>query len=427
MEPKCIILTKRGLGLALKFKDMLLLKLAGGPMISSKRLKTLLSITVGFFVLLSYQNCGVGYTTDAQDFFSKKLGRLSFSYEASADQVAYMSCSEQDGVAYPYGVMFSFRVGAYRAGSGLRLSDDFYEFSEKFDKFEKADLLGLSPTHSGAKLSFSFRQQGNFQSMFLNGSSGTDGVPEVDYGSVFGSLGTDDMTASLLGLEQGKWMRHWAAAGINDDAKMEGDMTFFSSEALAQDLRNFLSQSGRLVLGYQNVGSLSLKSPGGSGSIYGMKLSLKFRQPLPSIYQFGGGAHIKVPQRVLASVVETGDDSGPGKVGGNWQCPTNMAFMIVNPDDAGALGCSAGVPDPSTDSRVSIVRKSLKVGDWWVDWNKNCIVPKRYAEGMCYGIHSGTGDAKLVNYDFNKECDPAVQKPGINVCPHFASICFRTP
>lgn len=410
----------------------------------------LIAIVFGLVIMVSYQNCGVNYTTNQPDYFTKKANDLGFAYEAAFDQVAYMSCAEQKDIPNDEGVFFTFRMGAYRAGSGLRLTPSFFDYAKKFNDKEKVQLLSSSSLNANSRLMFSIRRRGDYQSMYINQSGAAGGTPEIDYSYEFGVLGTESMSASLIQLPSQEYMRNWAGAGIDRDAIMEGTLTFNDSETLAANLRQFMQREGAIVLGYSEVHDYHLRGPVSTttgiatGEVYGTGASVAFKQPSPSLYfqnvsgfTYSGSTLPNVPARLLRSITEVPVAGSSGQVGGSWSCSDNMSYIIVRPQDAitTANGTLCKMQGDETYTNIdattkAIVRKSLKTGDWWIDWDNKCIVPKKFQNGSCYGKNQTTSDPRQVNYDFTAECSPDAEKKRadgstIKVCPHFASICIR--
>jgi hypothetical protein len=100
-----------------------------------------------------------------------------------------------------------------------------------------------------------------------------------------------------------------------------------------------------------------------------------------------------------------------------WACPVSLQFRIVRPGDS-AAPCNAD-PDPAVLSdELQLVRRSLRVEDWYVDLANRCIVPKKYQGKGCYG------DRQTVQYNLSAQCTPGTNTQD---CVHWTSICHRQP
>jgi hypothetical protein len=414
---------------------------------------SVLSITA--IVLFSYQNCGV---EPPQSLFDK-LQTYKFPYEAKINQIAYMSCSEQEGVLNDSGVFFTFRVGAHGSNAGLRLSDSFLYETRREDNEDRAFLLADEAGSLNHRVQFSLREQADLSAMYTN--DGTSGIEGRDYDFIFGDLGSKEMSASLVSLAPGEYLNYWAAGGIARDAYMLGDITFNASESMAGLLRTFLTDKGILALGFAtpsqqsillNRGSYNLDSQDDDGDgneddadddivpfdeAYGLGYRLKFKQPNPQNWQYAGPPHINMPKRVLESIQEY-DLSGITNNSVSWNCPTNLQLRVVLPEHAmrNDIGTQQLCPDPdparpltgSDLDNFRIVRNSLPASDWKINWARKCVVPLKSTLGSCYGI-SAIPDpitrAQVTRdpvYNTTQSCNPAVA-PG--VCGHYVSICLR--
>jgi hypothetical protein len=412
-------------------------------------------------VLFSYQNCGV---EPPQSMFDAKLA-YKLPYEVSVDQLAYMSCSEQAGVPNEPDVYFSFRLGAYGSAAGLRLSDNFLYETRRNNSATKALKLSEEFASMNNRVIVSLRQQSNLSLTYMNAGSSI-GVEEQDYDFIFGDLGSSEMSASLLEMDTDEYMNYWAAGGIENDAYMQGTVVFNSAEAVSRDMRDFLEKRGGLLtVGFANpVDPATLltraayatnQDDDGDGSkndadddivplneAYGVGLRVTFRQPNPANWGYtrsgvNNNPLPSLPKRVLATAYEY-DLSSPQQIKATWSCPTELQLRVVYPSDRNAndpypfttartLCPDAADPTTGTDlANFQIVRRSLPVEHWKINWARRCVVPKYYTKGSCYGVDSGTRDTRSPVYDFTQAnaattCDPAINP----ACLHFVSICLR--
>lgn len=424
---------------------------SGGNM--KKRFSIALVSALSLSPLLLYQNCG---NEQVGSLYSKSTSE-NFPYELKIDQLAYMSCAEQNGVNNDANVFFSFRAGAYGDNSGIRLTETFNTDNKKTDNQSKMDILANDDMSLQTRIQFALRQQSSLSSMYITGGT-KDGVEGADYDFSLGTIGTTEMSASLVTLPQQSWMNYWAAGGITNDSQFEGTLVFNDGEKLAQSVRNFLTTGGGiLAVGFADAQTpTTLRNPYyfpitdpkkqprviPTNKAYGVGLKLTFAQPNSLLFGYNGAPYVSLPKRVLRGVAETNLETSVS--GGQWSCPQSLQLMIVYPEDVGLSGVNCTIQDdPATlSAELQLVRKSLPVSDWYVDLANQCIVPKRYVEGSCYGIDNRTKHTNDIEYNSTQECSADVQVDKIGadgnfmrdangaiirtkVCPHFVSICSR--
>jgi len=404
-----------------------------------KQIHSIILVTIIGCVVLFYQNCGSG----SQGSMFGKSSNYGMPYELKIDQVAYMSCSSQLNIPNEDGVFFTFRVGAYGNNSGVRITPDFFEATKRKDNHSRMDILGNDIGTSLRRLQFALRQQSNLFRMFVNGGSG-DGIEEIDYDTVMGDLGTDEMSATLLKAPEGQYVNYWPAGGVTRDSYFEGTMVFDTSENIAEQVRSFVSRDGVLALAYADATDPStiitpydyidsdedMPEDITTNIAFGLGLKFSFKQATPQVWGYNGAPHANNPKRILASVSDYNLVTGPNKSNGSWTCPQTLQLRIIYPDDAdnpdpnGQPETCPLVHDPAVPSSLlKIVRRSLPVSDWWVNLNRQCVVPKRYTEGSCYGMDEGQ-NPDVTNtpvYDIRAACSPEINP----VCTHFVSICTR--
>ncbi len=435
-----------------------------------QKISIVMILSITFVILFSYQNCGV----EAPQSMFDSVQKYKVPYETKIDQVAYMSCSEQLNIPNKPGVFFTFRMGAYGEGAGLRLSDNFLYETRRDDSEDRAFKLGEEYVSMNHRVQFSIRAQNNLLgTLFRNGNS-TEGIEEKDFDFVFGDLGSNEMSASLVPLTTDEYLNYWAAGGISSDAYMQGTMVFNDSETIAAQLRSFLEDDWILTVGYAQPAepgvlltradyASSNKDDDGDGreddadddvvepnEAYGLGLKVSFKQPLPSNwgYTLNRAAtrplnvpNVSLPNRVLASVYEY-DLADPKNIKAQWQCPSELQLRIVYPADkdlddpyfdndpntqsATVVNLCPDAADPTNPvdlANFQIVRRSLPTSDWKINWARKCVVPKSYVNGSCYGIDRGVTPnvTRTPVYDFTERCDPAINP----ACLHFVSICIR--
>jgi len=356
----------------------------------NKQISIITSLILCVLVSLVYQNCGTETGTLGSVFANSN--EYPPPYEIKVNQLAYMSCSEQQDIANDEGVFFTFRGGAYGDNAGLRLNDDFLTETRRMDKFQKRDILANDSATVLTHLQFSMRQTNLLSRMLVNADS-ADGVEGHDYDFIFGDMGSDEMSASLIELPSGKYMSYWPAGGITQDAYFNATMVFNASEQLANEVRNdlndfswtlafgwadptdpvtihqaadfynsdgtYIGGDGGLDAGGTSGGDGSSTSGGSSGSSngsvvqkvttaavqktavtipsssnFGVGLQVGFKQPLATNWG-AATTNRAMPKRVLASVSDFNLDDPAGSLHPHtaWSCPTKYQFMVVHPDD----------------------------------------------------------------------------------------------
>lgn len=441
-----------------------------------RQLNILLASAFFLVIMISYQNCGV---SQQGSLFDKQTYSI-MPYEVKVNQLAYLSCSEQGNVANDHGVFFTFRGGAYGSNAGVRLTDDFLYKTRRMKPTQIMDLLFEDAGTSLTRLQMATRRSGSLNSMFINADSG-GGTEEIDFDFALGEFGSDEMSAALLTSPNLSYLNYWSPAGVNKDAYFEGTLVYNSSEALAQQLRQFFSQDGIIAWAFAdsakpaNVRSPSLydkvddKDDDGedddgdavaTNKALGMGLKVVFKQPLVTNWYSGGTVSVAMPKRVLASV--TPYDLSNLKQQTAWQCPSDMQFRVIYPDDIWAINDPNDVNDDAPHdpsninnfepnpggagasdklcpqrndneadntgtyaARLAIVRRSLPASDWYVNIRYKCVIPKKFTNGSCYGIDAGTNVTRSPAYNPKGNCNPAINSAGVGVCGHYLSICYQ--
>ncbi len=396
-----------------------------------------LGAILGFF-----QNCTSAVPFGDTDYYMSLVTSPEFPYEIRVDQVAYMSCSEQEDIPND-GTFFTFRVGAFRDGSGIRITEQYRDQIEKVDDEDVPYALQESDTIDNVRLQFGIRTVENLQLLYLAEDHGAEGLHGFDYFNFFPLLNDEALVNLLWYNKTGGFLRVYPNAQFIEDSRFAGELQFMQSQGMEYNLRNFLHDKGLLAVTFAESDKINPLGPGnfvtdssqGTGStnlqknVFGVGLKPRFKQP--SIVANPG---FDMPPRVLSEIQEVRID---GRLqAGNlrpWTCPSSFQFTIVMPehaeftvDDVTVTRCRRQ-PDPVNPSpELQIIRQSLYGTDWYVDMENRCIVPKdsNIAEGSCYGRDSNTQQTHEVNYD-----SFAVDGCGFfndkGLCPHYASICIR--
>lgn len=216
-----------------------------------------------------FQNCSSAVPFGTTDRFAKLIESEVFPYEASFDQVAYMSCSEQENVYQDYQTFFTFRVGAYRTG-GVRVTEEFRNEVIRINDEGVVNALTQNYASSGSRLQLAIRTMDNLQLAYLSESNGSDGLEGEDYDNMLTTFGEEAFTNLLWYMEPGDYLQYYAGAQYDSDYRFEGTVHFTDSEVIERDLRSFLSNRGVLAVTFSDSGAIT---PRGPGSLAGLLVS----------------------------------------------------------------------------------------------------------------------------------------------------------
>ncbi len=377
--------------------------------------------------LLVFQNCSSPEApTEEEDTDLSRIAALAekapFAYDAFFDTLGYMSCSDLPSKMFDPSAYFTFRAGAYRAG-GLKLKENYFAdvAGELPTRDDKIEYLTTSPANTRTQAQFSVRSLANFQSVFTQQGTPEDGE---DFENFLPALGTEEMTKNVLSLPAGQRIRYMRN-GLVTGTRFEADLNFSDNYGLADGVRNLLSADGMLALTFMDLQASSRvvakgpadidpKAPDQRKSVYGKGLVARFRQPTP----VAGSLYGQFPPHVLREISEINlvDRSDSTQIKG-WTCPTSLQFRIVRPQDLAAAACTTPVDPVTVDPTLRMVRRILRVEDWYVDMANRCIVTKKYQGVSCYG-----SDENIVLYDTSLPCTDGHPK---EQCVQYASVCYR--
>lgn len=427
-----------------------------------------------FAVLGFFQNCTPAVPFGTTDYYQSLVNSSTFPYETKVDQLAYMSCSEQEDIPND-GTFFTFRMGAFRSG-GIRITQNYRSNVNRVRNTDVPTALTQAQASAQTQLQMAIRTLDNLQLMYVDQDNGQDGVNGSDYNNFFPNMGDEDLNNILWYMEPTTdYLRTYAPAQFVSDYRFEGELKFMKSQIMENDLRTFFSGRGLITLTWAMPGEVTplgqgslldlqaLESQGQSGNVvgtdsggvtgssvasdnnsvhsastdlskdvFGVAVQPRFEQPL---FLGVGNPGVDMPPRVLSSVNDvTIDSRQTGQLQRPWVCPDQMKFMIVLPEDATYQDDSSNTivrcamnPDPVNPSQeLKIIRQSLYAEDFYVDMARHCVVPKpdHTIAGSCYGKDSNTQNTYLINYEtwstegcgFNND---------LGLCPHFASVCYR--
>ncbi len=368
--------------------------------------------------IAAFNNCSSPYVERKKDV-SSLVDRADHAYDANLDQVAYMSCSGLPSRTFDMSAYFTFRAGAYRSG-GLKLRDGYLAAIGKEFKLpdDQIELIATSPINSNSRLQLGIRSRANFQAVFTQGGTAE---PNEDVANFFTPLGSYDLVETLYHAAAGSRLRY-QRNGLPQGERFEGSLNQGDSAALAESVRAMLTGEGMLALTYSDpeISPTYAKSPadlhgGDAGrAVYGKGLVVSFRQPTPS----QGTIHGQFPNYALREITELNlENRGDASDVRTWSCPVSMQFRIVRPGDNTGIPCNAEADPVALSPELQIVRRSLRVEDWYVDMANRCITPKKQGGADCYG-----SNIQSVQYNLPQACVPGAPTQD---CVHWASICTR--
>ncbi len=428
-------------------------------------------------ILGFFQNCTPAVPFGTTDHYQSLVNSPNWAYEVGVDQVAYMSCSEQEDIAND-GTFFTFRLGAFDSG-GLRIAETYRSGVGNLTDAEIPSILSQATASSQARLVVAVRTLDNLQLNYRDEDNGEEGIEGSDYDSFFPPMNDFSLNDILWSLPREEYLRNYIPAQMSDDYRFEGELRFMKSQIMENDLRGFFNQQrGILALSWavpgdiyplgpgsltvlqdlaqqNNSGNVSLPPVGqtdsgtesagvaetssSSGTVYaannnlaqnifGAAIQPRFKQP-------GTSPGSDLPPRVLSSIQDVVvDERMRGELLRPWDCPDNMQFMIVLPEDAIYQDANSNTivrcamdPDPANlTPELEIIRQSLYAEDFYIDMARRCIVPKpdHTSEGSCYGKNTNTQLTHIINYD-SFATDGCGFGNANGLCPHFASVCFR--
>ncbi len=390
-----------------------------------KTLSASLAITVT--VLFVFQNCADPLEFGAEDSLTSNGDTLPFAFEEKMDTLSYMSCSNIDVASFQPRAIYSFRIGAYKDGNGLRLSEEFFNATKGLADSARAEALYNSEINRNASLQLSVRQTEVYQDILIN----EDGkVSEgFDYANFLAPLDTSGIANRLSITKDGDYVSYFAGTPGVGTRFLEQSIRFIGDENRALQVRQHLMGSAgveresKLTLTYTVGDDQQYQAraavEGAADKVYGTGYRVEFRTPT---------GFVGATPRALRYVEEYDLRTGRQKPEAVWDCggDANTYTIVRASDVVGAAPnanqkiCSTVVDGELsvgtlTDvelKRLAVIRRVLRPEDWWVDPRNMCVVPKTNSAN-CYGEANG---AVTVNY--TTACTGAT-------CPHIVSVCER--
>lgn len=345
------------------------MKIASFKLIKTNFIKVALIFSGGVLIFL-FQNCA-NYTEDINlDLDTEtqaSADQLSFAYDFTIDQIAYMSCK---GASFSSGQtdFFSFRAGAYNPGEGIGFRESFLEDFGGLSDARLSQFLGISSQNADAGVVMSVRESGQMQST-LRFQEGTPGVgTSSDIAGLLyepqQTLTDPDVSDILLKNKRRKINYLKGFSGGGNNKTFDGSINLFSvndngASGSGPDVqyRNLLQDRAYLAFTFATTILDSGGSPGfrarspfsptgederALSSVWGKGYQFNFSQVdnfLP------GGSFRPSAQKRAVSAVNGYDLENEANLGENWVCPSDQKYIIVRPEDA--LRRFDGVPiDP---------------------------------------------------------------------------------
>lgn len=441
----------------------------------------LIAVAVGLGL---FQNCSSAVPFGSTDHFQSLVNSPEFPFEVAVDQLAYMSCAEQEGV-FNDGTFFTFRIGAFGSG-GIRVTPEYRSHINKVKEEEVPSALQVSASSSRLRLQTAVRTLENFQLMYVDPDNGAEGVEGFDFDNFFPIMGDEALVNTLWFNNPLDYVNVYSQALFIDDYRFEGELSFMKSEVMEKSLRDFFGTRGIVAVTFANEGEIFPVGPGslqdlqdladsGSGGeipnggvatpppsssnpptnssgvgnvrasgndirrdVFGVAVQPRFKQPpkydlTAPQPELNPGSFL--PPRVLSQVSDVIiDERMRSRPMPGWICPSELAFMIVLPSDAEyqdvdsntITRCSTNQDPVNQSTHLKIARQSIYAEDFYIDMNRRCVVPKRnnVTTGSCYGVDPNTNQTYRVNYDtFHTDGCGFGNINGL--CPHYVSVCYR--
>lgn len=382
-----------------------------------------------------------------------------FPYEFKFDTLAYMSCAKQTGqVLHPHGTFFTFKIGAYNEGSGLRLSSGLADrirgqnFFQRFNSFQSSyDKDRFDKSQWTLQLALRSSNFSNFSDILP--VSANFPVINSDYNIfLYNNYGAEEILTQLLNLPNlvdhslRPYLRYEkgvpAAVSLNPRRYFEQILRPADLQASlglpGSKLEQLNSNEYRLSTFYTYHENFSRNENAARVTAEGFK-GRSFQLSFAAV---GEGSE---DMRKLSSVTEhTVDDSNIVLDSANWQCDS---YQVVRDKDRALCDTLSTTADQSdTPLKKAMENVWGATGFWKFNHAKKCAVYQlseaitdsltRRAYNVCYDENS----LLLSENPPQPGQDIAYQSPlvtGTSVscdstnpaeslaCPHFLSACWR--
>ena len=389
--------------------------------------QTVFALGIVLSLVMVFQNCAEPLElsdTDASTF----ADNLPFAYDVKMDTFAYMSCNTEISNYEPRAI-FTFRVGAYEDGSGLRLNDEFVESTKNYTEQARAESLFRSPTNSGAILQLAIRNSSvDYQQILLNASGAVQLGKDVENYLNSSTLDSPGIATPLLNLEEGKRLRYFSGTPGLDGRFLEQSLRF--NTVLKSVTEKMVGSTGsRVTLAYtqdNNPLNYFVRGPDRNNLqrvIYGQEFRPTFAPPV----RISNRASIATAQdrnRILQSlgVVDIAQKNTRAET--MWSCPPEYRYVVIRPEDAKANASlcpldswSFDNPPQGRERELEVLRRVIRVEDYYVNMQRRCIVPRDDAN-HCY-----PSDSTGINIKYDGTTCNDDPENDIYECPNFVSVC----
>ncbi len=298
---------------------------------------------------------------------------------------------------------YTFRVGAYANGSGIRFSDEFLNATQDLSPMQRVESLGQNTQNRGSVLQLSVRKESSYVTVFSEGSSASQGTTTQNILEPLDSSVLAEQIAGLLPIKESTTLPGFH--GLSERT-VEGSVRFLRGEGLAQGLRNSITNDRfilTLLYGDTEAGNeLAPKGPDMARKVYGSGFRPTFGYGHALARSLHWEIHRTTPREASRerlnglSEINLLDGRNTNRA---WICPPELRFL----GGAGrGLGCSTrsragilrtSVVNPNALSgnlRIAydVARTVLRPEDWHVDVVRRCVVPRK-STTACYEQDQG--------------------------------------
>lgn len=400
---------------------------------SQKFVKGLSVAAIFIATTLLYQNCAPPPATPPEGGYTKNSTSSGgaaddFAYDLTLDTFAYMSCAHENlkvtsatNISYQRESLFTFKVGAYQSGSGLRLTPAYYDDTKHYtqDRFE--EKLKQDGLNAPATLQMSMRMRSDLSQHYVNSEK------HVSY-LLSRSLGHRAIAGELRKQPQGSRLNFFQKLNGYYARHLHGQL--YGVHRSSQTRRSIMSvfqNSAMVVVSYVDPTSGDLSS---APIIKVDSNGEKF---------LGVGFHLQERGKKLDAITEVNLTTMQN--GRSWACNNSMKFMIVSHNDylksLDDNGNSTICPmktdyeqiksNPSIKTSLERVRAILDPSKslWAINMQAStkCIVEK--APLNCYSQKSQSGTGDDANAIYVEYKDPTKCSELDDNCPHYLTVCTR--
>jgi hypothetical protein len=396
-------------------------------------------VTLSLVLLLAFQNCAEPLELSETDA-STYSDNLPFAFDVKVDTFAYMSCNTESQEFEPRAI-FNFRIGAYEPTSGIKLTEEFKKATASFSAQAKTEALFRSPTNSGSILQLAIRNSSSdYQQILLNSTGSIQLGKDLDNYLSNTPLDAPGISSKLVELKGDERVQYFRGTPGLEGRFLEQSLRFNQVLKSATDKMSG-STGSRVVMSYTadnnplNYFARGPKKNELSRNIYGLEFRTTFAGP----QRITTGTPMNTAtdrNRILNSLGVIDITKKNVQAETMWTCPPEYRYMVVRPEDANKL--LPGRTDPAIldnlvcevtnwtydnppvgrENELEILRRVIRIEDYYVNMARRCIVAKDRGRGVCYPTNA---PAMNINYDATACNDDPANK--VYQCPNFVSIC----